>query len=125
MFDSNISIFQINQRIINQKPVFTTKELTINSFEAILILCNSFSIITENPNNTLTQPIYFLNKSENPFGNWHIQNEITNYQEEIYKLIINYKYYSKQLSFIDAKLYKYINENSILIKILIYFLFLD
>jgi len=126
LFYSNISIFQINQRIINQKPVFTTKELTINSFEAILILCNSFSIITENPNNTLTQPIYFLNKSENPFVNLHNQNEITNYQEEIYKLIINYKYYSKQLSFIDAKLYKYINENSILIKILIIlFIILD
>ena len=124
LFESNISYFQINQRIINQKAVFSTKELTINFFEAILILCNSFSIITENSNNTLTQPIYFLNKSENPFVNLYNQNEITNYQEEIYKLIINYKYYSKQFSFIDSKLYKYINENSILIRILI-FLFIN
>ena len=124
LFESNISYFQINQRIINQKAVFSTKELTINFFEAILILCNSFSIITENSNNTLTQPIYFLNKSENPFVNLYNQNEITNYQEEIYKLIINYKYYSKQFSFIDSKLYKYIDENSILIRILI-FLFIN
>ena len=119
LFGSNISYFQINQRIIDQKFVYSTKELTLNFFEAILILCNSFSILTENSNNTLTQPIYFLNKSENPFVNLNNQNEITNYQEEIYKLIINYKYYSKKFLYIDSKLYKFINENSILIRKLI------
>jgi len=119
LFHSNMSIIQINQRIINQKAVFSTNELNINFFEGILILCNSFSIITENPNNTLIQPIYFLNKSENPFVNLYNQNQITTYQEEIYKLIINYKSYSKQLSSIDAKLYEYINENSVLLKLLI------
>ena len=76
--------------------------------------------MTENPKNTLTEPIYFLNKSENPFVNLYNQNQMTNYQEEVYKMILNYKYYSKQFAIIDERLYHVLNQKSELIRIIIY-----
>ena len=76
--------------------------------------------MTENSNTTLSEPIYFLNKSENPFVNLYNQNQMTNYQEEIYKMILNYKYYSKQFAIIDERLYNVLNKKAELIRIIIY-----
>ena len=120
LFNTKIKYIQINQRYEGYKTNLSTKETTINFFDALLILCNSFGILTENPNNTLTQPIYFLNKSENPFTNLINQNSLTNYQEEVYKMILNYKYYSKQFAIIDERLYKVLNQKSELIRIIIF-----
>ena len=64
-----LKCIQINKRYEGLKTDFSIKETTINFFDALLILCNSFEILSENPNNALTQPIYVLNKSENPFFN--------------------------------------------------------
>ena len=120
LFNTKIKYIQINQRNEGIKSNFSIKETTINFFDALLILCNSFNILTENRNNILTQPIYFLNKSENPFINIINQNSMTNYQEEIYKMILNYKYYSKQFGIIDERLYNVLNQKSELIRIIIF-----
>ena len=120
LFNTKIKYIQINQRYEGYRTAFSIKETTINFFDALLILCNSFGILTENPNNTLTQPIYFLNKLEDPFSNLIYQNQMTTYQEEVYKLILNYKYYSKQFSIIDKKLYTVLNQKSELIRIIIF-----
>ena len=123
LFNTKIKYIQINQHFEGYRTTFSIEEITINFFDAILILCNSFGIMTENKNNTLTQPIYFLNKSENPFSNIYI-NHITDYQEEVYKMILNYKYYSKQFAIIDERLYYVLNKKSELIRIII-FLFVN
>ena len=69
LFNTKIKYIEINKKFEGYRTIFSTKETTINFFDALLILCNSFGIMTENPKNTLTEPIYFLNKSENPFVN--------------------------------------------------------
>ena len=124
LFNTKIKYIQINQKFEGYKINFSTQEIYINFFDAILMLCNSFGIMTENKNYTLTQPIYFLNKLENPFTNIDNNNQLSNYQEEVYKMILNYKYYSKQFSMIDEKLYNVLNKKSELIKIII-FLFVN
>ena len=121
LFNSKINNIQITHKTENQKPVYFTKETTIDFFDAILILCNSFGILTENSTNTLTQPIFFLNKSENPFSSLINQKEMTSYQEEVYKMILNYKYYSKQFGYVDSQIFGEINTKSGSIKILIFF----
>ena len=120
LFHKKIKYIQINQNIYNQKTIFTTKEVSLNFFDALLILCNSFVILTENKNTILTQPIYFLNKKDNPFINLINQDKITYYQEEMYKLILNYKYYSDQFGLIDKEMFEELSRKSGLIKIIIF-----
>ena len=121
LFYSKIKNIQITQRIENQKTIYSTKETTIDFFDAILILCNSFGILTENSTYTLTQPIFFLNKSDNPFSNLENQKEMTSYQEEVYKMILNYRYYSKEFGYVDTKIFEAINTKSGSIKFFIFF----
>ena len=121
IFNSKIKNIQITQKIVDQKMIFLTKETTIDFFDAILILCNSFGILTENISYTLTQPIYFLNKTETPFSNVNNQKELTSYQEEVYKMILNYKYYSKEFAYVDSQIFEAIDKKSGSIKVFIFF----
>ena len=120
LFNAKIKYIQINQNTINKKIVFSTKEVELHFFDALLILCNSFVILTEDKNNTLTQPIYFLNKRENPFTNLINQGKVTSYQEEVYKLILNYKYFSNQFSIINEEMFQTLSVKSNLLKTIIY-----
>ena len=121
LFDKEIKYFQINK-----ENSFSLKEINLRFFDALLILCNSFRFLTENSTYILTQPIYFLNKAENPFTNLKQQNEMSNYQEEMYKLILNYKYFSQQFQIIDYEIRLIINEKIYLLKIwIIAFLNID
>ena len=124
LFNSKIKHIQINQRVTRDGTVYTTKEMYINFFESILILCNSFGVLTENSTFVMNQPIYFLNKSINPFSSLFNQPYLTTYQEELYKMILNYKYYSKQFATIDGRLFYILNTKSFFIKIII-FLFVN
>ena len=112
LFDKEIKYFQINK-----ENTFSLKEISLRFFDALLILCNSFRFLTENSTYILTQPIYFLNKAENPFSNLKQQNEMSNYQEEVYKLILNYKCFSQQFQKIDNEIKLIINEKINLSKI--------
>ena len=122
MFHKKIKYIQINQNYINKKTILSIKEISLNFFDALLILCNSFVILTENKNNTLTQPIYFLNKKVNPFVNLINKDKISNYQEEIYKLILNYKYYSDQFNVIDKEMFQALSRKSGKLKLLYLYL---
>ena len=120
LFNAKVKYIQINQITINNKIVFSTKEIDLNFFDSLLILCNSFVILTKDKNNILTQPIYFLNKRKNPFSNLNDQNKMSSYQEEIYKMILNYKYYSNQFSVINEEMFKALSSKSNLVKIIIF-----
>ena len=106
---------------ISKGNTFNINEITLSFFDAILIVCNSFRIITENLTLTQTEPIYFLNKSNNPFSNLYNQLEMTSYQEEIYKMVLNYKYFSKQIEATNKEIINSINKNISKIKFLVYF----
>ena len=107
---------------ISKGNTLNINEITLSFFDAILIVCNSFRIITENLTFVLTEPIYFLNKSKDPFSNLNNnQFEMSSYQEEIYNMILNYKYFSKQIEVTNKEIIKSININTSKIKFLVYF----
>ena len=119
LFNTEIKYFQINKG-----NLFSLNEIALRFFDALLILCNSFRFLSQNSTYISSQPIYFLNKLENPFANLIQQNEMSDYQEEVYKLILNYKYFSQQFQIISLELIKMLEKKSKIIKILVY-LFLN
>ena len=119
LFNTEIKYFQINKG-----NLFSLNEIALRFFDALLILCNSFRFLSQNSTYISSQPIYFLNKLENPFVNLIQQNEMSDYQEEVYKLILNYKYFSQQFQIISLELIKMLEKKSKIIKILVY-LFLN
>ena len=106
---------------ISKGTTFNVNEITLRFFDAILIICNSFRVLTEYSNYTQEEPIYFLNRSENPFINLDNQNEMSSYQEEVYKMILNFKYISPEITYINDQLIKIIEPKSILLRFIIFF----
>ena len=120
LFYTKIKYIEINQRKLNNKNIFDIEEIILDFFDALLILCNSFVILTENSNNILSQPIYFINKYGNDLFNFNNQNELSNYQKEVYKMILNYKYFSKQFSLKNKEIFTTLTDKAYLIKIIIF-----
>ena len=106
---------------ISKGATFNVNEITLRLFDAILIICNSFRVLTEYSNYTQEEPIYFLNRSENPFINLDNQNEMSSYQEEVYKMILNFKYISPEITYINDQLIQIIEPKSILLRFTIIF----
>ena len=121
IFGDDINYLYVTQTFGNEAK-FSITSVEKKFYEAILMLCNSFSSITEN--NNLNDVIYLLNKDDNPLMNLNegeSVKEITNYQKDIYEMILNYKMYSKELDNINNNLkdilYQTANTNKIFIYI--------
>ena len=106
---------------ISKGNKFSINQINLIFFDEIQIVFNSIRIIIENSNSSLSNPIYFLNKSENPFVNIYNQEEMTNYQEEIYNLILNYKFFSQQIQIVNLQMIKVIKNNSFMTRLITYF----
>ena len=95
--------------------------INIQFYEALLIVLNSFKMIT---NNTSNDPIFLIQrlKSSNIALNLYDNSkELTQYQKEIYELIINYRNYRNQFNAINERLFdSLLNVKSKLIELLIY-----
>ena len=88
--------------------------------ESLLILCNSFyDLITKFNTNTV---IYFIDKEEQPFKyhNLNINRELTDFEKQIYDMILNYKSYSNEFDIINDILQNILIKTSSIFKILIY-----
>ena len=107
IFGQNIEYFKISQNFIEEKIEFNLSILNIEFSESILMILNSYQTII---NNTCNDPILFLDKIEEPFtllnSDINHNSELTDYQKNIYEMILNYKIYAPQLNNINEKLYK-------------------
>ena len=106
---------------INKEYPFNINIINLRFFDAILIVCNSFRILTENETIVLTEPIYFLNKTETPFVHLYNQLEMPSYQEEVYNMILNYNFFSQQIERTNQLIINHINKKKVLVRFLIYF----
>ena len=120
LFYTKMKYIELNQKIINNTYFCYTEEINVEFFNALLILCNSFVILTEDSNTILNQPIYFINKSDNSFDNFYYKNELSNYQKEVYKLILNYKYFSQEFSLKDKEIFETLKGKVGIIKAIIF-----
>ena len=105
IFGNTINYLYVTQTYVNNKVKYSITSVEKKFYETILMMCNSFNSITENSN--LNDIIYFLNKDDNPLMNLYEGESIkdlTNYQKDIYEMILNYNMYSKDLDNINNSL---------------------
>ena len=122
LFSQSVDYFRITQSYIDGKMNFGLIKINIEFTEAILIICNSFQIMS---NNIGDHSIVFLNKLNNSFSLLNeIQNdgyELSQYQKEIYEMIINYRVYREKFNNINENLFKILISQSKIIEFISYF----
>ena len=120
LFGKKIEYFRIMQNITNSKLDISLTKVSMDFSEAILIICNSFQILAYDYNNI----IYILNKFDDPFSTININNinneVLSDYQKELYEMILNYKYFYSEFKSINDKIIKTIKTKADFITIFSY-----
>ena len=119
LFGKGVEYTRISQNSIQGKVVFNISLVKIDFSEAILIICNSFQLLS----NFNRNPILFLNKiSDDPFKNLNNnENEYLNdFQKEFYEMVLNYKLYYREFNSINEELEEILLSKSNYIQIFIY-----
>ena len=125
IFGKNVKYGQLSQTFIGEDIHFNITYINIQFSEAILMICNSFKLLTEEIKN---EPIYFMNKLYEPFStiDKDYDQKLSNYQKEIYEMIINYRIYRQQFNAINKKLNEILNKKSQIIESNLYnYIYLD
>ena len=121
IFGENVRYLRLSQNFIKQKAIFNLTIINMQFFDAILVICNSFQILT---NNTLDDPIYFLNKQKDPFSLLNTRNndgkELSNYQKELYEMILNYKTYKEKFEGVYMKILEILKSKYKILRLNIY-----
>ena len=124
IFEEKVPYIRISKSYYNDKIILSLKNVSVIFSEAILISINSFQIIT---NNTSNEQIYILNKREKPFLYFKQYGKkasnITDFQKELYEMILNYPIYFQQFTSIYYKLLTTLSEQTNYIKFYNYFYF--
>ena len=124
IFEQKVDYTRISKTFDKDKTDLSLKKVNMIFTEAILISINSFQILT---NNTLNEPIYLLNKKEEPFlyfDNYGDKaKEITDFQKELYEMILNYKIFWDEHRSIYFRLLEALQIQTNDIKLYIYFYF--
>ena len=127
LFGQTIIYYHVSQVFIQGNIGFTLAQIKVQFSDALLMICNSFQIIS---NTTSYDIIHLLNKIDDPFKhlNLEIENneELTQYQKEIYEMILNFRSYRNQFYYINDKLFDLLTVKKNLIQLLLFiFLALD
>jgi hypothetical protein len=121
IFGRSVNHYHITQTYIQNKKIKYDVYTVQNKFsESLLILCNLFNgIITSLDTNSV---IFFINKEEQPFDyhNRNINRELTDFEKQLYEMILNYKTYSNEFDTINDKLQKILLKTSSIFKIIVY-----
>ena len=124
IFEQKVDYIRISKTYNKNKINLSLMKVNMIFTEAILISINSFQILT---NNTLNEPIYLLNKKEEPFlffDNYGDKaKNLTDFQKELYEMILNYKIFWDQYRFIYFQLLEALQIQTNNIKLYIYFYF--
>ena len=121
IFGKTINYTRVSQTFFKNEIKYDIIQVETQFSEAILIMCNSFKVLTEA--NDTKSIIYFLNKTETPFSSLNniiINKELFSYQKELYEMILNYKIYSSEFDSINEKIKYLLIKKSGLIEICIY-----
>ena len=119
LFGDEIEYLRISQSITKDKINYNLSKVTMQFSEAILIVCNSFQVLASGSYNSIT----LLDKPNNPLSNINTQeiNSLTDYQKEIYEMILNYKVFYDKFYEINDEISLIIESKSNSLKIFVYF----
>ena len=125
IFEERIPYTRISKIFTNDDKIdLILMNVSVIFTEAILISINSFVFLTNDSSNN---PIYFLNKRKEPFLYFDKYGKdaknLTEYQKELYEMVLNYKIYYQQFSSIYYKLLDALSVQTQDIKIYNYFYF--
>ena len=122
IFEQEITYTRISKIFDKDKIDLSLMKVNMIFSEAILISMNSFQILT---NNTLVEPIYIMNKREDPFLYFDDYGKdaknLSDFQKEIYEMILNYNIFWEQFRFIYFKLLEALSIQTENIRFYIYF----
>ena len=124
LFGYKIEYLRVSQSKTKDVISFNLTKVPMQLSEAILVICNSFQVIS----NTSYSSITLLNKHDNPFSNINNKenNVLNDYQKQIYEMILNYKNYYKYFTNINDKINAIISNKAKNIEIFTYsFIILD
>ena len=124
IFEQPVNYTRISKIFNKGKIDLSLKNVNMIFAEAILNSINSFQVLT---NNTLNEKIYLLNKKENPFLYFDSygpnSKNLSNFQKELYEMILNYKIFWQQFKYVYYKLLDKLSIQTINIKFFIYLYF--
>ena len=124
IFEQKVNYTRISKIFSNGKINLILMDVNMMFTEAILTSINSFQVLT---NNTLNEKIYLLNKKERPFlyfDNYGPNSKnLTDFQKELYEMILNYKIFWKQYRYVYYKLLDTLSIQTLNIKFFIYLYF--
>ena len=121
LFGKSINYSRIIQNSINNTLYYNITSVNMVLSEVILHICNSFQVLAKRSDDF----ILILNGKDNPFS--YLNNEmkkniyLSDYQKEMYEMILNYKIISKELNIINEQLQDIINSKTKFLKIFAYF----
>ena len=124
LFGKEIEYLRLSQSIVNNSLKIELTNVKMQFFEAILLICNSFQVLTKQSGR---QNITILNDEKDPFVEINyqfqkkgIQEYLSDYNKEFYEMILNYKNYFREFNLINKELDLIITNKSIFIKVFIY-----
>ena len=121
IFEQEVTYTRISKTFNKDKIDLSLMKVKMIFTEAFLISINSFQILT---NKSFEEPIYILNKKEEPFlyfDNYGKNTKnLTDFQKEFYEMILNYKIFWTQFRFIYHKLVEELSFQTKNIKFFIY-----
>ena len=124
IFEKKVDYTRIYKNYSKNKTELSLMKVNMIFTEAILISINSFQILT---NNTINEPIYLLNKKDEPFLFFDIYGDkakdITDFQKELYEMILNYKIFWDGFRFIYFQLLEALRVQTNDIKLYVYLYF--
>ena len=114
IFCQNVDYYRISQNSTDGIIKYYLTKGKVEFSEALLIIFNSFQSIT---NCSYYLNIFIINKlNDDPFAllnsNYNYNQEINQYQKDIYEMIMNFKIYRQQLNNINQNLYDLLLESN-------------
>ena len=120
LFGKRIKYSRIIQKIIDNKNYYKITSVNMKFSEAILHVCNSFQVLAKKSDDYLV----LLSGKDDPF--FYLNNEVggniylSDYQREVYEMILNYKIYSKEFNKVNEQLQDIIDSKTKFLKIFAY-----
>ena len=104
LFGKEIKYLRLIQDRIKNKTYYSATRIKMDFSEAIILICNSFKTLANEPNSL----VVFLDKKQNPFyvvNSWERGYlDLNEPQKVFYEMIMNYKYYYQIFEEINDKL---------------------
>ena len=116
LFGKIIDYYKVSQNLLGDNLYLNLTKINMTFSEAILIICNSFQLLVQNPN----YPVFFLSGIKEPFRNIQKTGYLSDNEKDFYEMILNYKTYYYEFNQINTKIENILYSKSDFIQVFVY-----